>query len=335
MPRAPRTKVSKTPSTFLDAIRFVCAITKNEGQSFETHIALADKWATAFNGILSVGHKIDEDIFAYPNANKIEQALSKCNGTMSITLMDAARMSIKSDKFKAIVPCVSSDLMHQVSPDAPCAQIDDRFKEALEIVSVLANENTDSVVTASILMNGQSLLATDRKMVFEAWHGIDLPTNIALPKAFAQPLIKSKKKLVSFGFSRGSCTFYFEDESFIKTQFYADEWPANINNILNKNCNAWSVPKDFFEGVAAIEPFSGEVWFETNMLRSHRESDVGASFECSGVPRGVVYPAKQLLMLKNLAKEIDFVAQGPHDNSYMLMFFGENCRGAIMGRERS
>lgn len=329
----PRSKTTIQSNSLLEAISFVGSILKDKGAAYETHISMKDNWAVGFNGILSAGHKIEEQIEAYPQNTLFSNALSKCGEGLSITLLETNRLSIKSGSFKALVPCVEGDLMHVIEPDKPIAVIDDRFKKALETVGVLAAENAQSVVTASILMNGFSLIATDRKFIMEAWHGIDLPPGLTLPKAFVGPLTKAKKPLAQFGFSEGSATFYFEDGSWLKTQTYADVYP-DLNGLLNKQSNMWNVPDKFFEAVKAIEPFSddGNIYFDTGFLRSHASDTVGASFEISGTPKGVIYPAKYLNMLNGLAEKIDFVT--PHNSGYCLMFQGASSRGLIAGRDR-
>lgn len=327
----PRSKPVIQSSSLLKAISFVGSILKDKGSAFETHICLRNQWAIGTNGVISAGHKIDEQLEAYPQNTLFLSALSKCSEMLSITLLETNRLSIKSGKFKALVPCVDSELMHFIEPDPPIANIDDRFKLALETVGVLAAENVQSVVTASILMNGFSLISTDRKFIMEAWHGIDLPPGLTLPKSFVAPLTKTKKALSRFGFSNSSATFYFDDGSWLKTQTYADVYP-DLNTLLNKEANLWSIPDKFFEAITALEPFSddGNIYFDDGYLRSHPSENIGASFEITGIPKGVVYPAKYLKILNGLANKIDFVTI--HGNSYCLTFQGNSARGIIAGR---
>lgn len=335
MARKPRAKSTPVKSSqLLEALQFISGVTKSVGAPFETHALIRDNWVVGFNGVLSAGHKISEDISACPHTELMIEALAKSGDQFSITQLDNGRLSIKADKFKAVVPCVDADLMHTIVPDPPIAPVDDRFKNALEIVGVLASETAQHVVTASILMNGPSLLATDRHVLFEAWHGCDLPPNIPLPKAFVAPLTKTKKKLARFGFSQSSVTFYFDDDSWLKTQTWAADWP-DMSRVLNKQCNPWPVPTDFFEAVKAVAPFSedGNLYFESNLLKSHKGENVGASYEVSGLPAGPMFSAKQLLLLKDHVKTIDFLAPGPHEGTTMLMFYGDTVRGAIAGRE--
>lgn len=319
-------------NSFIDALRFVGSILKEQGAPFETHVFLNQGTATAFNGVLASGIKITEDIYALPHNKLLIEALSKCGENLSITQLDNNRLSIKSDKFKAVVPCLDPATFGQATPDTPCNALDDRFKTGLEAVGVLASETAQSVVAASILMQGNSLIATNRIMIFEYWHGLTVPSGLALPKAVVQPLLKNQKKLISFGNSNASATFYYEDESWIRTQFYAEPWP-NIDAILEGACNPFPLPSDFWKAVEAVTPFSenGLIYFDNNMVRSHSTEGFGASHEVSGLPKGPIFNAKQLQLIKPHAQTVDFFASGPH-NTTMLKFFGQNIRGAIAGR---
>src|SRR5439155_4696010 len=104
-------------------------------------------------------------------------------------------LSIKSGKFKASVDCLDPALMQEAVPDPQIVGITNKFKEAVEAVGVLASENAQHVLTASVLMNGSTVISTNRVMLLEYWHGLDLPPNIPLPKEFVKALTKQKKNL--------------------------------------------------------------------------------------------------------------------------------------------
>lgn len=335
-PRKPKaTEQTKHTSAFLEALVFVGSILKEIGPPNETHILLSNNWAVAFNGILSTGIKIQEDIYACPHSKLIVEALSKCGETQSITQLDNNRLSIKSGKFKAIVPCIDPGLMNITAPDVPVAIINDSLKEGIEAVAVLASETSQKVYGCSILISGQSVITTDNgTMIFEYWHGLDLPPasyNLAIPKSMVQPLIKSGKKLAKLGFSNSSITFYFEDESWIKSQLFSDNWPE-VSHILNTKANPFPVPADLWTALDAVAPFSpsGHVYFHSGSLHSHRETGAGASFEVAGLPSGPILSAKQLRLLKPHAETIDFLAPGP-SGSYATVFYGKKIRGLITG----
>lgn len=336
MPPKPRTPKSEpVKSGLLAALEFVSCVSDKLGAPYETHVGLRNKWAIAFNGVVAAGSPIPEDIYCYAHTISLLEALSKCKESYSITQLDNSRLSIKSGKFKAVIPCLDPVLMQDAQPDPLIAPASNKFKEAVDAVAVLASETSLQIVTASILMNGGSVIATNGKMLMEYWHGLDLPPNVPLPKEFVKALAKQKKNLTGFGFSGNSATFWFEDGCWIRTQLYADKWP-DVSRILNREANLWTIDPQFFNALDAVASFSedGNVYSRLNLLCSHADEGVGATFECSGIPTGFVYPIKQLMIMKPYVKSIDYMANGVHDSSYCLVFMGDTMRGIISGRQR-
>lgn len=329
MAKKPTKPLSTISNKLLEAVTFLSNVTKSEGSPYETHILLSNKTATAFNGIIAAGQLIDEELLAAPHNETLITALKKCGEQFSITQLDSGKLSIKSGKFRALVPCIDPALLSMPIPDNPCAVIDDRLREGLAALEIIKTDNAQRVVTQSFLLNGQSIIATDGKIIMEWWHGIDLPTGLAIPKALIPVITKTSKKLSGFGFSNCSVTFYFEDYSWIRSQLYAEAWP-NISNILNKPNNPLPVPKDFYTALDAVAPFSenGFVYFNKGLLKSHNDEGKGATYEVPDLIEGPVYNAKYLSMIKPYAEKIDFVVPSEH-KGYLLMFYGNKIRGVI------
>jgi len=307
-------------------------VLSDKGAPIETHIQLNNKTATAFNGILSAGHLIDEDIYACPANKLLIEAMSKCGETYSFIQLDQNRLQIKSDKFKAIVPCVDPETIPTASPNDVVCEITDDLKKAIETVSVLTSEEGQTIYTTSILVRANSVVSTNGFIMFEYWHGLNLPT-LAVPKALATALINTDKKVNRFGFNETSATFFFEDNSWIKSQLFRDQWP-NIDHLLNTQANLWPIPAGFWEGLAAVSPFSsdGLVYFDSGFIKSHATDGVGATYEIAGLPKGPIFNAKNLMLIKPHAKVIDFVAPGTTSSTTMLVFQGDAIRGAMLGR---
>jgi hypothetical protein len=324
-----RPKAQTNNSELLATVKQLCTILKSEGHVWDTHILLQDHWAIAHNQVIGIGEKIKEDFFACPNAILLKEALAKCGQNLSITQLEQ-KLSIKSDKFRALVPCVPSENITRIKPDASVASLDDRLKLSLEAASIL-HYDENNLLTASVLVHNGCVSTTDRKVILQHFHGIDLPPNLVLPKAIIDPVLKNPKKLVGFGYSNNSCTFHYEDESWLKSQFYIEQWP-DIDRILDKKINAWPLPENFYTAVKALEPFSddGFVYFDSGMMRSHPDEGLGASYEIYGLPKGPAFSIKQLKMIEPYIKTVDFLV--PHGNHHMMMFYGEGCRGGIAGR---
>lgn len=326
----PKKPSQKTSSRLLEVVRFLSSITKDEGPPNETHILLSNKAATAFNGMIGAGAIIDEDLNAAPHAKTFLNALTKCGENYSLTQLDQSKLSIKSGPFKAIIPCIDPRLLYFPIPDNNVAPIDDNFKKSLELIEKIKPENGQRVITLSFLLNGQSVIATDGKILVEAWHGLNLPTNIPIPKAII-PVLLNSKKLTGFGVSQSTVTFYLEDNSFIRSQLYAEGWP-DISEVLNKQSNPVAIPKDFFKALEAVGPFSenGFVYFSDGKLQSYVMEEKGAQFEVPVLKSGPVYSVKYLSLIKDMAEKIDFYVPAERKNM-LLAFTGEKCRGILMG----
>lgn len=326
-PKKPSSKIAPEQSNLLAALRFLSVVTKDVGAVNETHVILANNRAVASNGILSAGCLIDSDITAAPNNQLFIEALSKCGHNYATTIANQ-RISIRSDKFKASIPCIDPSILYSPIPDNPFLGIDDKFKIALETISILVNDNAQAVYLASILVKGQSAYSSNGVILFEYWHGLDLPT-FSIPKQFVQALSKIAKPIKSIGGSEASITVFFEDDSWLKTQTFKEAWPIDtLLGILNRETNAFDIPKDFYTGLEAVLPFSddGVIWCDKDLIKSG-DAENAATYEVSGLTKGVKFLGKQMLLLKPLANKIDFFA-GEH-----IAFFGPSIRGIVAGRK--
>lgn len=327
MARKPRalSKESKA-SDFVRALQFVCQLLQDTGAPHETHVFLHNNSVTVFNGVLAAGVPIDEDLYACPHGLRLLEALKRCDEAVSITQLDSGRLSIKSGKFRALVPCVDPGIMPSPQPDPICAAVNDDFKTALGAMSVFGpGENAQHVALASVLMAGRSLVGTDSALILECWHGCDLPPGVVLPRSIIGPLSKAPAPLASFGYSANSATFYFENRSWLKTQLYADKWP-DMGRVLNVRSNLLPIPKGFWQAFHAVYPFSENdcVYLADNQLRSHATADLGASYDVDDLPSGIKLSGKRLKMIEAHANAIDFIGI----NS-VVYFSGAKARGAL------
>jgi hypothetical protein len=329
-PRGKRAKAvenKSVSSALLSALRFISVAQKEDGLVYQSHSILANNYAIAFDGVIAAGARIDEDLQACPHTLRLVAALSKCGESLAITQLDRDRLSIKSEKFKAVIPCAEYETLNHIQPDMPCASIDDRLKQGLSVVSCLISDNAKTVVESAILIQANSMVSTNRHVMLEFWHGIDLPPNLLVPKSFAQAIVKSPKKLARFGFSQSSVTFYFEDESWIRTQLYQEQYP-NVSRVLDAAANPWPLPQNFYLALGAVESFceDNRLYFREGLLASHSVEGAGATYEVAGLPNGLIFNPNYLRVIEPHIKTIDFIGQNG-----IAYFYGESVRGAICG----
>ncbi len=316
----------KEPSKLLQALDFIAVAQKDKGAPYQTHVVLKNNMAVAFDGVLAAGVAIDESLAAVPHTMTLIAALKKCEGALAVAQLDSGRLSVKSGKFRALVPCMPSAALPDINPDPQVGVMDNRIRMCLEAVSPIIVENSQRVVMASALIRSGSVLATNGHVLIEVWHGIDMPPGLIVPKLFINALSKITKNIVGFGFSQTSFTVYFEDASWLRTQLYKDKWP-DCDAILAKPHNATPLPATFFTALNTIMDFTGDdnrIYIGNGRMQTHADDTVGAAYEVDGLVAHVILNSKNLKLLESLATRMDL-----NGTDGISFFYGENVRGAV------
>lgn len=320
----------KSTSTLVRALQFISKAQTDDRKSekkvasIQKHCSVANGFITATNTIISCGHPTELDLEASPHTYYFLDALSRCSENYSIT-QHPGKLTVKSGKFSAQVLTLD-DQISAITPDASCAPVSDALKESLGKVMQLATEGASRVIESAVLLSSGSVLATDAKVMIEAWHGVDMP-RLTVPKVFASALCSIDKKLISFGFSQSSVTFFFEDGAWIKSQLYAEEFP-DCSKILDCTGTPDVMPEGFFEAVRQVEDFAEgkehekTVYISEKGMSSHKDQAQGAFFEFEGFPESS-FKIKQL-------KQIEKCCKSYVKSKGKMWFFGEGCRGAVM-----
>lgn len=331
--RARRPKSTANPAaSLLAALKFVAVAQKKAGTVQQQFGMISGNWAAASNEVLTVATKVEEDLTACPHTYQLIDALSKVGEDLSITQLSPTSLAVVSGAFRALIPCVGFGDVAITGPDERCAVIDDRIKAAFEAVLPLATDGAQHAHLAAVLLQSGSAIATNGHVLVEYWHGIDLPPGMLVPKASAVAIAKAGKALTGFGYSGASATFWFEDDSFIKTQLFGEQYP-NYQIVFNcEGLNPWPVPEEFYKAVRSIESFSrsGIVYFEDGMLASNEQETEASTYKIEGLPEGMGFNAKYLLMVEPSFKNVHF-----DEDSNKAYFFGENVRGVLMGIDRN
>ena len=329
--RRAKTTAVNPAASLLAALKFVAVAQKKAGTVQQQFGMISGNWAAASNGVLTIATKVEEDLTACPHTYQLIDALSKVGEDLSITQLSPTSLAVVSGAFRALIPCAGFADVGITGPDERCAVIDDRIKAAFEAVLPLATDGAQHAHLAAVLLQSGSAVATNGHVLAEYWHGIDLPPML-IPKASAVAILKAGKALTGFGYSGSSATFWFEDDSFIKTQLFAEQFP-NYQPLFNcKGLNPWPVPDEFYKAVRSIESFSrsGVVYFENGMLASNEQETEASTYKIEGLPEGMGFNAKYLLMVKSSFKNVHF-----DEDTNKAYFFGENVRGVLSGIDRN
>ena len=319
----------KPTSPLIEALIFILAAQKEKdiGPANYCYCQLGNGFVTASDGVVTASHPIEETLEAKPHTKKLLSALQNCGKKLSVTQKNDT-LVVRSGRYFATIPCYSEELL-PFNPDASAVPLDDRIKHGFKKIGFLALENGQNIAQCSVLIKSGSMVATNAVVAVEYWHGLDMPT-IVVPKAFVTAIAKTKKSIVSMGFSKSSVTFYLDDGSWLQTRLFIDPWP-DMSAIFNmpKELTAEPIPPMLYRGIEAVEEFAqdgkdkGQFFISDDGIRSHSKKGIGASYQIKGLGT-ISFNIKQF---KHIRTCCDTIAFGEN----YAWFFGENMRGVIAG----
>jgi hypothetical protein len=340
MARRPTKKAqSQAAAKLAEALNFVGVAFKEGGMPFQAHARLAGKWITATDGTLTAGHPVEEELALCPHTGRLIDALNKAGTTLALTENENGTLLVKGDKIRATVPCIPGEDIPQVMPDPRIATIDDRIKEGFAKLLPLIKLEAERVIEVSILLRANTMVSCNGTVIFEYWHGIDLPPGLVIPKSFAAAIAACPKKLEGFGFSAKSVTFYFDDGAWYKSQLFGEEWP-DVERLFDYPTYPAAVPEGLFEAVKAIESFSkdGGVHFHEEKLKTTYDNYqdtggplYGATYDVPGLQAGHSFTAKLLRLIEPVCAQIDYTSND--DRAFFVD--GGMLRGSIMKRSQA
>lgn len=311
----------------LEAVSFVLPATGGVADS-SAYLRLAGGYVSAFDGSLAIGHPIGEDLALCPHAERLASALKLAGDKFSIAEQENRRVVVKGKKLRATIPCADPATIPMIAPDPMVAPITDDIRQGFKALMPLVREEAETLVEISFLLNGGTISSTNRNVILQFWHGVNMPPNLIVPRRFGQ-IVSKYDGLCGFGFSDNSLTFWYENGAYIRCSRMQGQWP-DIDKVLNVAATPVAIDDALFEAVKAMSEFSedGLVRFEENKVRSSyvetKGALVGATYDCEGLKAKCSFNAKQFLLLKTVATTIDF-----ETHSDRAPFFGNKTRGMI------
>ena len=115
---AKKTATEKPRLSLVTALDFVSKVQSRTptDQLRDTHCRLVNNYAVGFNGVVALGYPIEEQINAIPHTFKLLSILKKAKGALTITQVDPYAITIKSNKLKAVIPCLNASAIPYVEP---------------------------------------------------------------------------------------------------------------------------------------------------------------------------------------------------------------------------
>lgn len=323
--KAKRKVKAKSPAAgLLEALKFVSAGQKRNGDVIDTHVCIFNGMISAYNKGLSLGAPIAEQLSTCPHSYTLAAALRKCGESMTLTQLDNNSLQVTSGKLSVNVPCVSHETMAISIPDPQCGELDENVRQGFKELAWIVDENATKAYGAGIMLTDGKMIAVNGHVMLEYWHGVNLPEMKLIPKPAVTAVCKQASALTGFGFSPTTFTFYFENGSFVKTGLLSTPYP-NTETLFKHDDNPIEVTSEFIEAVEAVKDFTDTtlIYFIDGQVRSHYSGKIGAIYDCDCILDNLAYNAEDLNVALKLAHKFYFPAKGN------AVFYGERIRGAI------
>lgn len=268
----------------------------------------------------------------------MKSAIAKCKLASALTQESMSILRIKSDKYRANVPCIDPSCFPDIWPDNPCITIDDNFVEALKIAGKLVSTTGSRIIECAIMLSDGIIAATDGKIAVQIFHPYHIGKTLSIPKLFIQLLEKTKKTPLYAGWSDTTLTIFYNDFSWYRTNLYDVQWPPIDSVFLRTNrITLHELPLEYSTAIDAVKPFveNDIMYIIDNMIASHCEATIGAFHTVSGSMGHFKTSSKHLSLLP----ELRITQFGIYDNPNEELLFGcgqvgnYNIRVAISGME--
>lgn len=319
----PRKRKAKAPNPvqgFLDALKFVSQASAKTGTPAQTHCTIENGMLSAFNGCITIGHPIHEDLTACPHTFALLEALGKVQSEVSITQVSDLELCVSSGAFSVNVPC--SPGIETPIPPPNIHNISNNVKSALEFVAPIPRDDKTDLVRSSVLLQTGSAVGTCGLVVGEYWHGENLPTMI-LPKALAKIVGNCDFDLVGFGYDGIQCTFWFANGAFVCCPVSEGNY-VNYKPLFETDLQPAKIQKDFFKGLKGLAKSSDSKICEFSdagiLVASAPTSNVKSLYKVEGLPAGMRFISKQLLQAEKMSSVVW------DDECNLARFFSDNSR---------
>lgn len=316
----------------LKELKFVQgAVAKKDLLPAMTHFAIEGGHVRAYNGTIALSSPIPFDIDCKPKASPLVQAIANCDETVTLSMTPAGKLKIQSGKFKAFIDCVDGETPH-VLPEGEEVTFDgEHLLKAFKTVAPFVGNDASRVWTNGVLLKGASAYATNNVTLVEYWIGVEMPFTVNIPIAAVKEIIRINEAPTHAQVTSESITFHYTDGRWVRSQLFSTEWP-DLAKVLDREAQVIDMDERIFEGLEVVKQFTdkmGRIYFQNQMLKTHLEDGLGATFDLDGFPYEGVYQIEMLRLLKGVAQKIDLAA---YPNP--CIFYGERLRGAIIGMKQ-
>lgn len=314
----------------IEALKFVKgAVARKDYVPALTHFSIKDGFIRGYNGQIALCSPISLDTEATPKASVFIKAIEACKDIVQISLTATNRLSIKSGKFKAFIPCIDNELFPDLDLEGEEIKLEKGFLEAINILEPFVSEDASKPWSRGILFRNSSAFVTNNIILIEYWIGKQFPLEMNIPYEAIREIVRIGESPTSMLVSQNQVVFKYTGDRWLRSGLYTTEWP-DVSRILDSKDNTTKKPPaKFYSAVRDLMPFVDNlesIYFLDNELTTSLVEGEGASVDIEGLIGKSRFSGSQLLLLEAIADEVGF-------DSYPspCPFIGRHLRGAIVG----
>lgn len=315
----------------LEALKFAsAAVGKRAFVEGATHFLIKDKMVRATNGIIALAAPIPLDIECAPQAIPMVKAIANCEEATQLTLLGSGKLSIRSGRFKAHIPCTDKVAAH-VDPEGEFYDINGaELIKGFKTISPFVGTDASRRFSMSVLLKGGCAYATNNVTVIQYWFGAPFPLDIVLSAEAVDAIVRIKEEPTKIQVKENSITFHYPSGCWMRSTVMVNEWPTQIDKVLDCKGNANPIDPSLFEALKRVKPFAtdmGRVIIEEGVVRTHFEETEGASCQIQDASVRGAYALEMLMLLEG---NVDTADLSLYPNP--CPFYGPNFRGVIIGQ---
>lgn len=309
------------------------AVAKKDLVPYMSHFTIQQGVVTAYNGEMSLSSPIDSKLNCKPKAKPLIDALKLCKDDIDLSLTPTGRLKVSSGKFKSFIDCTTDTF---IRPEIEGVKIDvcgEKFMKAIEILEPFIGDDASRPWTNGVLFDKGSCYATCNPILIQYWLGDVWPLKVNIPKFVIRELLRIKEIPTHIYLTNRSITIEFQKGRWLKGQLLSNQWP-DLDRILNVRADTSPnvIPDSFYEGLNFLRSSTDDqnrVYLQPGSMSTSIDPDVGSFYECEFISHSGIFSLELLRLLEGVAKTINLdMWPAP------CLFFGENLRGAIIGRRQ-
>lgn len=325
-------------SELKNALDFVGKIQlKDSDIIYKKHCLINRGYVVATNGeqLLGTQCKGIDSLSFCPSTFKFLKSLEVCGKEAALKTTDG-KLQVISSKLKTFIELIPFEAIPVFSSDFEIEiKLQESFLEDLKLSRKFLSDEKDSylIVSKTVLTcfykHNVGVIA-----IFQTSYKSNCKQEfiVNIPLEALDIIISIKKPIIKMLISRNrSCTFVFEDFSFMQTLLVNNserEKSANVDALFKaENKIPFILTKEFFESLKNVSEFvdkdSKFVFFKDNSICSHKHIELGAASNINtDVLNGYAFNYALLIKLEGLATEINLTSRG-------LFFQNENTRACL------